>query len=287
MNTNSGSSVSLWLIQDSLNIDEYHASRRSLRLERQKVMKSKMLMLAAAAAVMIPSISRGQDLPSAKEVVERSIKESGGREAFSKIKNVTMEGKFTIPEANAEGKMEMVFGLPNKAYIKVDLGGLGSQEQGLNDKMAWEMSAQGNRRMSDEEHKRMMETVNLYSTFDPGKIYGSMENKGVEEVNGEKCYMLEMKRKDNDQVDKFYYSVKTGLVMRSLSKEPSPFGEIEVETTLSDYTTINGIKSPGKMSHKLVNLGMTQILEFNSIKYNQEIDDSKFAVPDAIKNLDK
>lgn len=61
--------------------------------------------------------------------------------------------------------------------------------------------------------------------------------------------------------------------------------KVTANTTLSSYKEVDGLKSAMKIVQELVGLGMTQEIEFESIKYNAPIEDAVFELPAAIKEL--
>jgi hypothetical protein len=192
----------------------------------------------------------------------------------------------TVALFGTGGSVEIQFAAPDKAKLTVFVEGFGNVEKGNLGKVAWEVSPlTGARLLEGEEASRFLDGMNMKSTFAPELIYESIENTGIEEVEGEPCYKLAMKRKDSEDVDYTFYSVKTGLAVKSITQEPTQSGKITANTTLSEYKEIDGIKSAMKIVQELVGLGMTQEIVLESIKYNEPIEDAVFELPAAVKEL--
>jgi hypothetical protein len=257
------------------------------RLLERHHMKA-LVRFSAVALAVIPLAAVGQEareLPSGREVVDRFVEATGGKEKYEAIKTMTAKGKFEI-RGFSGGTIELLFAAPDKARLNVTVDGFGKVEKGYLGQVAWEESAAtGARLMEGEEASRFLEGLNLKATYAPESIYESIENAGIEAVEDERCYKVAMKRKGSEDVDYTFYSIESGLAVKTITHEPLPTGKVTVSTTLSEYEEVDGIKSPTKMVQELADLGMTQEIEIESVKYNEPIEDSAFELPKAAKEL--
>ena len=233
---------------------------------------------------LFTSNAKAQNLPKGKDVLAKFVKATGGLEKYKKVKSRQMKGKLTGSAQNITADMSMSFVAPDKFHVKVDLGGIGTESQTSDGKTVWATSTiQGDRIVEGEEADRLLESVNMKSIFAPEEIYKEMKTVGQEKVDGEDCYKVEMTRKKGGDKDVAFYSVKTGLQTKSITKAVTPLGKIEVSVKVSDYKEVDGIKSPHKMEQSMAGVGIE--IKVDSIKYNGEVDKKLFEMPDSIKKL--
>ena len=239
-----------------------------------------------ALGPLVAAAQEERELPSGQEVVDRFVEVTGGKERYQAVETITITGKIRMRELNSDGALEVFFKHPDKARLNVEVQGIGTIEKGNLGKVAWELNpAMGPRLLERDEARRFLEGINLKATYDPASIYESIENVGTEEVDGEPCYKLAMKRKGSDDVDYTFYSQKTGLAVKAVTQEPTVVGKITATAVLSEYKEVDGIKSAMKIVQELAGLGMTQEIEFESVKYNEPIDDAVFELPAEAKRL--
>lgn len=238
-----------------------------------------VMLLSALGSLSV----QAQDFPPAKKVMDRYVEATGGMAKYQAIKNAKAVGEMSVPTANVSGKVEMVFVVPDKFYFKVDLGGLGQQERGSNGKVVWENSTvQGARIIEGDEADQMLQEISMTSILNPEKYYKEMKTIGIEPVRGEDCYVLALTRKNGD-VDKEYYSVKTGLKLKTVKPVNSPLGKIEVESYESDYEkSKNGLLTSRTAEQKV---GPNSVfMKMSSVEFNVDVD-TQFDLPTEVEAL--
>ena len=240
---------------------------------------------AIACLLLSANFTYAQNLPSAEKVIDTYIEKTGGRMKYNAIKNAKFSGEMSIPAAGIKGTVDITFVAPDKFHFKADMGEfVGVQERGSNGKVVWENStAQGARLIKGDEADQMLQEISMGTILNPKKFYKSMKNAGKEKVNGEECYMLEMTKKNGD-VDKDYYSVKSGLRIKSVKKVESPLGKIEVESFDKDYKKANNGLLVSWTGEQKVGPNSI-VLKMKSVEFNGKVDKSKFAIPAEIKEL--
>lgn len=241
------------------------------------------LMLAAGAAPLLAQ----QDLPSPEKVMAKYVEVTGGVDKYKAVKSVSAKGALSIPAMGIEGTMEMMQVLPDKVSARSEIPGVGEQRQGGNGEVFWEISpVTGNRLLEGKEAQQLLDTGNMARIYDPGSYYKSMKTLGIEEVDGEKCYQLELIKESGDKVVE-YYSIDSGLQVKSEGTiEVGGMGKVNIVTMISGYKDCDGIKTPLKLSQQLPN-GITQVVEFSEWNYNADIPADAFKLPAEIEELVK
>ena len=101
--------------------------------------------------------------------------------------------------------------------------------------------------------------------------------KGIEDVEGEKAYKVEVV-KPNGKKSYEFYSVKSNLMIRSSMTQPGMDGNpMTITTDITDYKAVNGVMFP----HKMTTTGMMPVpvtMNVDSYEVNGEIPADKFKV---------
>lgn len=244
--------------------------------------------IVGAVATFCLTITSGvfaqDELPSAEKVIKTYIEKTGGLKTYKSVKNASIKAEMSIPAANLKGKVDILFQAPNKFHFIADMGDLGKQERGSDGKVMWENSTvQGARLIEGDEAEQMLEEISFGTILNPLKFYKSMKTTGKKSVNDEECYVVEFTKKNGD-VDTEFYSVKSGLKVKSIKKVESPLGKIAVESYDRDYKkSNNGLLTAWSGEQKI---GPNSIMmKMSSVEFNTDVDKSRFEVPEEVKEL--
>lgn len=248
-------------------------------------MKRVLLSLAVCvfASTACNSLS-AQELPDAKKVLAKYVEVTGGKAKYKAIKTAKISATMSIPEAGISGAMEINFNSKGKMYTKADLGAAGNIERGSDGKTVWEISTiQGARILEGDEAEQTLEEMNFEDILDPEKKYKSMKNLGKTSVNGEECYELELTKKSG-KVSNEFYSVKSGLKLKTIMEVATPMGDIKVASFDSNYKkSKNGIMTAWTSEQKFG--ALTQKMEMKSVEFNVDLDEKVFELPQDVKDL--
>ena len=250
----------------------------------QILTKSAVVLAIAFAMVANVKADDPDKLPEAIAVLKKHAEATGGAANYKKIKAIKMTGKIEIAAAGIEGTLEVVQVSPDKVATKAEMPQVGSQTQGTNGEIGWDVSTMmGPRILEKNELDRLKEQANLARVYDPKSFYKEMKVVGMEEVEGQKCYKMTLTKMNGDESTEFY-AVESGLQVASQNKMQTQMGEIEIKTMLSEYKEVGGIKVPHKIEAQFPN-GISQLVVFDKVEVNPEVDEKMFAVPDEIKAL--
>jgi hypothetical protein len=223
-------------------------------------------------------------LPSAKEVIDRFIKESGGKEAIQKHKSYHSMGKLDMFGQGISGDMEIFMAAPDRFLVKTKIEGFGDMIQGFDGKIGWSMDpAQGPMLLKGEMLDQIKEQAEFYGILHDESKYKSMEVIGVEKFDSVDCYKIKLVRK-SEQESYEVFEVNTGLMRGTTTIQATPMGKIPVTTTLTEYKEFDGVKMPTKISQKLS--ALQQVMKIRTMEPNY-VPDSVFELPDPIKALVK
>jgi hypothetical protein len=100
----------------------------------------------AAAALLVTSTGTRADqapLPSARDIIDRFVKVTGGTAALTAVKTIRARGTLTIPAQQLSGSFELTAARPNKSLTRATIEGIGRVEEGFDGKIGWSIDPIG------------------------------------------------------------------------------------------------------------------------------------------------
>ena len=223
-------------------------------------------------------------LPSARSIIDRHIKEIGGRAAILAHTSQHASGTISMPANGISGALDVYGAKPDKSLVKINLGGIGDIVEGFDGTNGWSLQPMTGPML--KEGKELAEKkfdADFYSDLhEPGR-YASMKTVEKTTFDGRPCYKISLARKDGGE-DIEFYDVATGLKAGATGTRQTPMGPITATQTLSDYKKFGGLLVPTMM--KQSQMGIEQVLQFNSLEWDN-VPPSTFDPPAQIKALIK
>lgn len=233
---------------------------------------------APAAAEAKPAAN----LPPAREVLDRFVKEIGGREAMLKHTSQSAKGKLTMPGQGLEGVLEVYAAKPDKFLLKVQLGALGSIVSGYDGKVGWSLNPlTGPMLVEGKALEQLKNQADFFKDLHEEKNYKSVETVDIVDFEGEKCHKLKLTLASGEKTTE-YFSVKTGLQRGGLATQESQFGPVSVTSVAGDYKKFGDMLLPTRLSSKLS--GLEQVMILTEVEFDK-VPDSVFDLPSDIKIL--
>jgi hypothetical protein len=200
-------------------------------------------------------------------IISNYIKAVGGKENIAKIKNATM-----IMEANIQGAtliMKTIADSENARMMQeTSFMGNVAQKTVLKDGKVRAFAMGQEQAMPDD----MAAMLKVQTYVFPEEHYESLgyklEVQGTEKIKKEEAYKLIITA-PNGMKTVEYYAVSSGLKLKTSSDAT---GEI----SYSNYTEINGVKIPMKLTIQNPMLPMELETIVKDVKFNTELKDSDF-----------
>ena len=190
---------------------------------------------------------KGKTLPvgvTAQSILKQYVEAIGGIANISKVKNLTMKGKVSVQGMALS--MNIVYKFPGKYLSEIVMNGQTVQKQVLNDGKGKISGMQGAKDLLGPE----LEKIKMEAELVPELKYESLgyktELKEISQVSGKDAYMIEV-TSPSKAITVDYFSVETGLKVKSITEQDSPTGKISQVTELLEFTEVNGLKFPNKM----------------------------------------
>ena len=226
------------------------------------------------------SAAAAADMPSGESLLQRYIDKSGGAEAYTKAKNMSMNGTVEMQGRNISGTVT-IFEEGEKSYTAMDFPGIGKVEEGYDGDTAWENSAlEGPRILEGDEKASVKRAATLALITSWNKVYKSANTVGDGDVEGKPAWKVEMVPNEG-KPETFFFDKNTGLLVRISAVLSTALGDIATEATMSDFRPVDGILTPFAITEKAMSQNV--VMHFAKIAYNADIPANRFDLPAAVK----
>ncbi len=236
-----------------------------------------------AVSVLAIAGAFAQDLPSGEALMDKSSEASGGGEVLEAFENISVVGKMAIQNMGMSGDISMYMAKPDRAYMVFELPGLEKLQRGWNGEVGWETSImQGPRLLTGSELASFLRDVDFEAQLDWKRMYKSATCTGEKEIEGKSCYVVELVTQSDEPMT-VMIDRETYLPAAMTLTQETQFGEITAEILFKEYKSFRGMVMPVVTETKAA--GQTMVLTIESVKMNEPLDDSIFALPDEIQAM--
>jgi hypothetical protein len=238
---------------------------------------------AQQAQTQAPAAARPDAaLPSARTIIDRHIKEIGGRQAILALSSTHATGTISLPGPGLNGKLEVFHAKPNKALQRMSLPGIGDVEEAFDGKVGWSLSPMtGPTLLDGKQLEERSFDSDFYEELKAGDRYSSMSTVEKTTFEGRPVYKIRLVKKTGGE-DIEFYDVETGLRAGLISTRESPMGAMQSTVVLGEYKKFGNVLSPTTM--KVSAMGTQMVMAITTIEYDK-VDPAVFAAPAAIKAL--
>ncbi len=223
---------------------------------------------------LVISFGFAQD-KKAEKIFNQYVEAIGGKAKMEKVQSILK--KFTAKQMGQEIPMEMYASRKGEMYQKMSMMGMEMVVMAIKDGKGFVLNQQMGYDDLDEE--KLKEFTQNISLFDMAEKYDNMklEYVGQKEKDGKKYEVIKAVSDKGDE-SFLYFDSGTHLLRYVIVKSDQG----EVETELSDYKEIDGIKIPMKttvrMGGQVVSEITTTEVIFNPGK--DQIDENAFVKPE-------
>ena len=255
-----------------------------LAVAPRDAVKAQAAKAPSKAAPQAAAKSTAAKLPAAREIIDRYIKEIGGRAAILARSSAHVIGTASMPAAGITGKMETFHAKPNKFLQRISLPGIGDIEEGFDGKTGWTSSAlTGPILFEGKQLEERAFDADFYDELKSPERYESIVT--VEQTTFEErpVYKIRLVKKIGGE-DVEFYDVQTGLRAGGVTTRESPMGPMQGTTSFGDYKKFGVLRQPATM--KVTTLNVQMVMSILSLEYDT-VDPAVFAPPPQIKALIK
>lgn len=205
------------------------------------------------------------------EVINKHIEALGGKENLKKIQSVVMEGSLNFQGTEIALTLTQV----NNKLNRQDITAMGMHGfDMMTDKEGWSfMPFQGMQKPEPKTADEVKESQSDLDVAGPLVDYAAkghqVELLGKEDVDGTECYKIKASLASGKELT-FFIDPSSSMIIRTKDKRKMNGQEMEMQTDLSDYKAVEGVKMPFSITQQF---GTVLI---SSIKVNQSIPESAF-----------
>jgi hypothetical protein len=228
--------------------------------------------------------ARDVPLPSARSIIDRHVKEMGGRAAILAHTSSHATGTITMTGSEITGAVDVYAAKPDKSFVRINLGGIGDIVEGFDGTHGWTLQPMTGPMLA--EGKELAEKkfdADFYSDLHQEGRYASMKTVEKTTFDGRPCYKVVLTRKEGGE-DIEFYDVQTGLKAGAMLTRESPMGTITATQVHSDYKKFGSLLLATTM--KQSQMGIEQVLKITAIEFDN-VPPSTFDPPAQIKALIK
>ncbi|MBZ0113906.1 MAG: hypothetical protein K8J08_15695 [Thermoanaerobaculia bacterium] len=205
----------------------------------------------------------------------------GGRAAIERIESLQRSGRLTFESeftGSLSGTLDQTLVLGSKVYNSSQLG-VFSTTTAWDGTTGWERTAQGQRVLAGAELQQLQAQSDwFFSTGLGSSELTSVERLDDHEIDGVAHYALRYQGPILGDITA-YLDPQTHLISQTIQTVEIPgIGQVVAVTDSWDYTAIDGVLIPRKISVALEGLFASQI-EFESTLVNGAIDATLFELP--------
>lgn len=248
-----------------------------------------MRHLLLTVLALSASLAQEAAPPTAEQILDRYVEVTGGKDAYEKVKSMTMTGTVEIKGQGIKGEIRAYRADGGKQYTIIDLPGIGKQEEGSDGNTVWDKTVLGPRIKTGVEKFLVTCAKSALSEYGKGSLekdscYAKVDFVAEEVIDGKPAYHLRLTPKQGRAEDQ-YFDKQSGLLVRTRVVMPSPMGEVPITSTVSEYREIEGIKTPVKVTNDMGAVAM--VMSLNEVKFNAVIPEQMFNLPPEIDALVK
>lgn len=248
-----------------------------------------------ATTFSLPVVENGEEveakgLPSVDQILSKYVAALGGEQAIRKINSRVITGTQFIPTGpGGTVPVPAIIERSQKApnlIVNVYHTPTYTISDGFDGTRAWAQAANG--RVTEPvatDQMRAKRDADFYLPLDLEQTYTQMQVRNIENVNGHDAYVV-IARPQGDRVERLYFDVQTGLLVRKWSSLATPVGEAPSQVDYEDYRdTGSGVKFPYLITMNPANPrtepATTATLRVTKVQDNAPLDSSKFAKPES------
>jgi outer membrane lipoprotein-sorting protein len=239
---------------------------------------SKKLLLSLCAVLLTVS-AFGQ---TADELLEKNLKAMGGKDKLKAIQSMRLTGKMKM--GPVEAPITIVKARPSEMRVDFTIQGM-TGTSAYDGTTGWNlMPFMGNKdpqKMTEEQLKDMRVEADFDgSTFDYKAKGNKVEYVGKVDTEGTPTYKLHVTTKEGKESN-IYLDAESYLVIRTEATRNVQGQDLEMETSIGDYKTVDGLTMPYSMeSHvKGKEAAGGQSVTIEKIELNPKVDAAMFKMP--------
>ena len=187
------------------------------------------------------------------------------------------KGTLEVVGVTTDGTAESWAKSPNKYLSIISIPEYGDIRRCFDGQSGWVSGPDtGIQPLAGQDLSSTRRDADFFQSLDLKKLYPQMSLKGKEDVGTWPAYVIEANSGEGT-IRHMYFDVSSGLLIRNVENTNTPQSHDTVESFLEDYRDVEGVKLPHTV--RQVHGKIILIVRITETKWDQPIDDAKFAKP--------
>ncbi len=216
-------------------------------------------------------------------VISKYLEKIGGVEKLNEVGAYEIKGEFQIPEAGLIGDLSLAQ-TGDKFLMQIEVGNIGVFAFGSNGREVWELNPQTGDRILDGDDRadairnygRLVTELEYLENFE-----GKLTSLGSTEIDDRKCHSIQIDPQTGRRVVACF-DVKSGLLVQTTTIRTAQGTDFEVVTAYDKYKQVGDLLLPHEFRANIS--GMIQVMKYEEITLNGEIDADQFALPEKLRD---
>ena len=210
---------------------------------------------------------------TAQDVIDNYVEAIGGKAKWDAVKSLRQQGSMAmgpmsltmVMKQNREGQFSMTVSQGEQVFVKQIYDG----EKAMVSQMGQKQILEG------DDAKEMAIQAEILPETSYGKYGYTLELKGIEDVDGQQAYVIEISTPAGSKSTE-YYAVDSGLKIMSMSTQETPQGEITQTTVIKSYKEVDGLKFASEIDQQA---GPQQVqMTIDEVTINPNLKNSDFSI---------
>jgi photosynthetic reaction center cytochrome c subunit len=215
--------------------------------------------------------------PTVDQILAKYLEALGGSVAIDKLKTRTIKGDWITSNGITWG-YEFYQSGPDKIYAVINTPKQGVFERGFNGIAGWEKSSRGVRAIEGAELANLRRYPDWFKDIKLKDQFSRLMFGGTDKIGEREVYVLRGVTSDN-QRERLYFDVQTGLLVRRVTNTPTMIGLIPEQVDFEDYRNVDGLMMPFTIRISSADPNITSTRKFTEVKLNVPVDETKFNKP--------
>jgi photosynthetic reaction center cytochrome c subunit len=224
-----------------------------------------------------PEIKPADAKANADAILNQYIRALGGRAALERVTTRVMTGMM-VTQGGMKAPLEVYEKAPNKT-LTIFRAPHGTNQMGFDGVIGWTKTPErGLREEADGALDMIKSEAEFYKELKLEERYSKLTLLGLAQLDNREAYVIEA-APPHGQPERLYFDRQTGLLVR-LDRVPNLGPQkMQMHTYFEDYRAVDGVKLP--FAIRRARPGFTWTYQFDEIKLNAPLDDSRFNKPAA------
>jgi photosynthetic reaction center cytochrome c subunit len=232
---------------------------------------------ASKSELSAPEIKPADPKANVEAILNQYVQALGGRDVLERVTTRVMKGTL-IAQGGMKAPLEVYEKAPNKT-LTIFRAPHGTNQMGFDGAIGWTKTPeQGLREEAGQQLDFIKSEAEFYKELKLKERYSKLTLLGLAQLDNREAYVIEA-APPRGQPEKLYFDRQTGLLVR-LDLVPNLGQEkMQAQMYFEDYRAVDGVKLP--FAIRRARPGFTWTYQYDEIKLNAPLDDSRFNKPAA------